>query len=100
MAYNKCDKQSPLASQNDGFAISAKQNINIDKLKQAIVDMFISNKIDGSSTIITNQRHAEAIKVAINELETGIEASSGEKINGLINATETVASQPIMIKRE
>ena len=80
LAYNKCDKVSPLASQKDGFAISAKKNINIDNLKKAIVDMFISNKIDGSSTIITNQRHAEAIKVAINELETTLKILDKEPV--------------------
>ena len=41
---------------------------DVEELKKAIVDLFITNKIDGSSTIITNQRHAEAIKVAIDEI--------------------------------
>ena len=80
MAYNKCDIMVPSSSQEEGFAISAKKNINIEELKKAIVDMFITNKIDGSSTIITNQRHAEAIKVAIDEIQTTLAIMDKEPI--------------------
>ena len=80
LAYNKCDKSALLDNQKEGFAISAKQNIGIDALKEAIVDMFITKNIDASSTIITNQRHAEAIKVAIDELETTIKLIDVEPI--------------------
>ena len=80
MAYNKCDIKAPTTSQEEGYAISAKKNINIEELKKAIVDMFITNKIDGSSTIITNQRHAEAIKVAIDEIQTTLDIMDKEPI--------------------
>ena len=80
LAYNKCDKAKLLDSQKDGFAISAKQNIGIEELKEAIVDMFISKNIDASSTIITNQRHAEAIKTSISELETTLKILNVEPI--------------------
>ena len=80
MAYNKCDKLDLSNNQKDGFAISAKKNIGIDELKQAIVDMFITKNIDASSTIITNQRHAECIKTAISELETTLEILNIEPI--------------------
>ena len=80
LAYNKCDKLDLSNNQKDGFAISAKKNIGIDELKQAIVDMFITKNIDASSTIITNQRHAECIKTAISELETTLEILNIEPI--------------------
>ena len=80
LAYNKCDKLDLSNNQKDGFAISAKKNIGIDELKQAIVDMFITKNIDASSTIITNQRHAECIKTAISELETTLEILNVEPI--------------------
>ena len=79
LAYNKCDKAKLLDDQK-GFAISAKHNIGIEELKQAIVDMFITKNIDASSTIITNQRHAEAIKVSISELETTLKTIDVEPI--------------------
>ena len=78
LAYNKCDVQK--TTKEDGFLISAKKNIGIEELKNAIVDMFVTSNIDSSSTIITNQRHAQAIKISIDELETTIRTIDIEPI--------------------
>ena len=67
--YNKSDKVAPLSNQNDGIVISAKKGEGIDLLKESIVNTFVTNGIDSSSVVITNQRHAEAIRKAINFIE-------------------------------
>lgn len=71
MVYNKCDIKSPLDDQK-GVYISAKKGEGIDQLKKEIVDMFITKNIDASSVLITNQRHAEAIKKAIESVNIAI----------------------------
>ena len=52
-----------------GVEISAKEAKNIDHIKDKIIDMTIQGKIDFSGLIITNQRHQEAIKDAIVQIE-------------------------------
>ena len=49
--------------------VSAKNNINIDLIKQEILNCTISQKIDFSSIIITNTRHLEAINLALSQIE-------------------------------
>lgn len=71
MVYNKCDIKSPLDDQK-GVYISAKKGEGIDQLKKEIVDMFITKNIDASSVLITNQRHAEVIKKAIESVNIAI----------------------------
>lgn len=52
-----------------GIEISAKNLINIEKIKDEIISLAIKEKIDFSGLIITNQRHEEAIKDAIKEID-------------------------------
>ncbi len=42
--------------------ISAKQNENIEELKENILDISLEAKIEDNQTIITNVRHYEALK--------------------------------------
>lgn len=53
----------------EGIEISAKNSLNIEQLKQKLVDLAIDGKIDFSELIITNQRHIEAIKNSIAQID-------------------------------
>lgn len=66
---NKCDL-GVHPSNLDGIAISAKTNEGIDDLKRDIVRTAVGEKIDPSGTLITNERHAQAIVRAINALRS------------------------------
>lgn len=52
-----------------GIEISAKNITNIDEIKQAILNLAVASKIDFSGLIITNMRHQEAIKQAIDQID-------------------------------
>lgn len=52
-----------------GIEISAKDMNNIDSIKEEILNLAIANKIDFSGLIITNLRHKEAIKQAIEQID-------------------------------
>lgn len=52
-----------------GIEISAKQLKNIDKIKDEIINLAVKGKIDFSGLIITNQRHLEAIKDALLQID-------------------------------
>ena len=49
--------------------ISAKEHRNIDTLKQKLVNLFDTRAMDMSDTIVTNARHANALKNAAAALE-------------------------------
>jgi len=49
--------------------ISALQNINIDELKQSIYDLTVNKKIAESDLVLTNKRHTESVKHAMELLE-------------------------------
>ncbi len=53
----------------DGIQISAKNGTNIEKIKEQIVNSVITEKIDFSGLIITNERHIEAIKDALKQID-------------------------------
>lgn len=56
--------------------ISAKNNINIEKLKEKLVDAAIGGEINTENTIITNTRHAEALQklhTTLAEVESGMQ---------------------------
>ncbi|MDE6189679.1 MAG: tRNA uridine-5-carboxymethylaminomethyl(34) synthesis GTPase MnmE [Clostridia bacterium] len=62
LVINKCD----VAKDNrDGAHISAIGGKGIDELKKKIVGIFVDNSVDTSGTIITNERHSQAIKNAL-----------------------------------
>jgi tRNA modification GTPase len=52
--------------------ISAKNNVNVDKLKQLIYDDCIDNQIDSDKILITNERHLDALSKALESLNEGI----------------------------
>ena len=52
-----------------GIEISAKNLQNIDAIKDQILNLAITEKIDFSGLIITNIRHQEAIKQAIEQID-------------------------------
>jgi tRNA modification GTPase len=64
--------------------VSAKNNKNIEKLKHDIFESIIDNKIDTSSTIVTNERHYNLLLQALNSLQNvknGLESGiSGDLI--------------------
>ncbi len=55
--------------------ISAKSKINLDNLKDRLVELTVEGDIDSESTIITNSRHYEALKnlsVSLTDVQMGI----------------------------
>ena len=66
LVINKCDVAQ---DERDGIKISAKNNIGIEQLKKAIVNIFIDSSVDTNGNIITNERHAGAIRSAISSLK-------------------------------
>ncbi len=61
---NKADKKRILQKQQNEIEISALTNKNIDKLKQMIVDLVITEEIDANSLVLTNERHLQILKDA------------------------------------
>ncbi|MES2681172.1 MAG: tRNA uridine-5-carboxymethylaminomethyl(34) synthesis GTPase MnmE [Bacteroidota bacterium] len=56
--------------------ISAKEQKNIDVLKQKLITLFDSRTLDTSDTIVTNARHANALKNAGNALQNVMQGLS------------------------
>ena len=68
--YNKTDINpvtNPLPPQS--IAISAKNGEGIDRLEQMLVDASNINKISDSDIIVTNLRHAEALRNALSAIQ-------------------------------
>ncbi len=60
----------------NSILISAKNNLNLDALKEKIVQLSVDGNIDTESTVVTNVRHHEALKqlsIALNEVLQGVE---------------------------
>jgi tRNA modification GTPase len=58
-----------------GLLISALNKTNIDALKQTLIDLVALGDLNSSSTIVTNVRHYEALRLAnesLNEVLTGL----------------------------
>ncbi|MBO4413022.1 MAG: tRNA uridine-5-carboxymethylaminomethyl(34) synthesis GTPase MnmE [Clostridia bacterium] len=51
------------------FKISAKNNENIEKLKQKMFESVISGKIDFSKIVLTNERHIQILKNILNKIK-------------------------------
>lgn len=60
---NKTDKELKLDL--DGIKISALKGENINKVKDEIFNIFECNKLSSSGVVLTNERHTEAIRNAI-----------------------------------
>lgn len=65
---NKCDIKKEVRDNFD-ITVSAKNNINIDNLKQLIYDRTIDKNLISSQIIITNIRHGELLKKALISLK-------------------------------
>ena len=61
LVINKSDKAR---DSRKGAHISAKNRQGLEELKNSIVDLFVDKSVDTSGNIITNQRHAQAVKAA------------------------------------
>jgi tRNA modification GTPase len=64
---NKIDKEDVNAAQREYSAfntlfISAKEKYGLDDLKQKLVSMFDSRTVNITETIVTNVRHADALR--------------------------------------
>ncbi len=77
---NKTD----LSSNNTGLLgieISALNKNNIDRIKQEIIDVAMENKLDFSGIIITNTRHIEAIKDAMDKIDNLLKECKSQTID-------------------
>lgn len=77
---NKTDIKSGNLDIN-GIEISALNKINIDKIKEKILELSINSKIDYSGIIITNTRHQEAIKDSIQKIDEILNASEFQTVD-------------------
>lgn len=68
--YNDLEKE--FADFPDIIYISAKEHRNIDLLKNKLVNLFDTRTLDTSDTIVTNARHASALKKAAASLDNVI----------------------------
>lgn len=72
---NKTDKQV-VTTLDGAILVSATENINIEKIKQQILEKTKLNKIDFSQLYITNKRHLDAINEALCAIEKAIESTN------------------------
>ena len=77
---NKTDIGENVCGLN-GIEISAKQSKNIDLIKEKIIEMAINGKIDFSGLIITNQRHIQAIKEAIMQINNTLKECDKQTVD-------------------
>ena len=71
---NKIDKQTKTKIDN-AIYVSANNNINIEKIKDKIIEMAKVNKVDFSQLFITNARHKEVLKQAIIDIDNAIKST-------------------------
>lgn len=62
LSYNDRLKELKLPSDINFIAISAKENQQIDALKQLLYDTAIGDKLSDNHTMVTNIRHVEALQ--------------------------------------
>jgi tRNA modification GTPase len=94
LAANKTDL-SDIGSVKEKFAgiedivfISAKEQKNIESLKQHLVDMVLKDKVQVGDTVITNARHLQSLKKvqqSLNDIKNGLD----ENIPGDLIALDT-----------
>ena len=56
----------------DGAHISAIDGKGIDQLKKQIVSIFIDSSVDTNGAIVTNERHAQAVKTALADVTSAL----------------------------
>lgn len=79
---DKFDKNNPIMlvinksdmaqDSRKGAHISAKNRQGLEELKNSIVDLFVDKSVDTSGNIITNQRHAQAVKAALESVKNAL----------------------------
>ncbi len=72
-AENEPDLKAEFVDFPDIIYISAKEQKNIDALKQKLVSLFDSRTLEATDTIVTNARHANSLKNAGKALERVLE---------------------------
>lgn len=65
---NKLDKERKLDKQENEIEISALKNVNINLLKDKIVENVIENEIDFNALVLTNERQVSILKDSQNAL--------------------------------
>ena len=61
---------------NNILFISAKDDINLDELRDKLIELSVGGEINTESTVVTNIRHYEALKEldkSLNDVKTGLE---------------------------
>lgn len=71
---NKTDKNI-ITKMDNAIYVCANTNTNIDLIKDKIIEIARLNKVDFSQVYLTNKRHIEIIKNAINLIEQAIDAT-------------------------
>lgn len=66
---NLHELQEEFADYPDTIFISAKEQLNIEHLKQRLLKLFDARTINTTDTVVTNARHAASLKNALNALE-------------------------------
>lgn len=69
VVYNKSDLLKKDELDNNKLFISAKNNINIDKLLNEIIRILGVNKIDSYQDLFLNERQSRSVKEAVNLVE-------------------------------
>jgi len=70
--FNKSDLLTKQEDKNFVY-VSAKNNENIDKLKQIIFEKTVSGNINQNKFYLTNTRHIEAVRLACQSLQNAVE---------------------------
>lgn len=79
------------------LCISAKQQANLDNLRNRLLDLFKLNELQNAEIIVTNARHAEALRragEALQNVKTGLNANIAGDLLALDirHATDTLGS--------
>lgn len=74
VVWNKCDNPNQSSTKHiEGFesiAISAKNRLNLEMLKERIVARTLQGSANEQSAILTNSRHYQSLQLALKELYT------------------------------
>ncbi len=72
--FNKSDLYIAPQLQNGQLALSAKKG-NVEELKETLYNMFNAGDIQNSDLLITNERHLQCLKTAVEQLKTAMAAT-------------------------